>query len=418
MKSLTAALGCLALTAASAAAAQNLPPNHPPIGAGASSEELMKEIDGAQDLRSRDKPFEVALSMGRLYYGNGRFQDAVVFLGQAMEKSEGMRKLYLGARAKAPGQLPASDAACSSSDPLEKKLQLASKQPPAAAAACALAALKPVLEGQKMLANARFLTRDPSGALSEYERVLKVSPDDPEALFAHASVLFETRPDDVKALARAKSEWEKSVAIAPGSPRAARTRKLIAHADEVIAAGGVSSMEKKQVAEARARPVAAAAPHPTGPFAGGAMGAPNSGGPNNEAPPQLSQQTMEAMQRTEVTPEMQQRFGTLVEEGEEHLARGRFQEALDNFKQVMPFQPENARLRAGMAWALVGLKRQPMADRIWGVAVSTDPSAVDALGKILQSKGDSKGAKSLWMKLAESDPTYAQKAGLSARLER
>jgi hypothetical protein len=69
-----------------------------------------------------------------------------------------------------------------------------------------------------------------------------------------------------------------------------------------------------------------------------------------------------------------------------------------------------------MAWALVGLGK-PMADRVWSVAVGSDPSAVDKLGEALKGKGDAAGAKALWKKLAASDPAYAKKANLAARAE-
>ena len=82
---------------------------------------------------------------------------------------------------------------------------------------------------------------------------------------------------------------------------------------------------------------------------------------------------MEAFQKTEVTPEMQANFARLIEDGEAKLVANKYQDALDDFRQVMPYQPNNPRLRAGMAWALVGLQRQPMADNVWRVAVSSDP---------------------------------------------
>ena len=69
-----------------------------------------------------------------------------------------------------------------------------------------------------------------------------------------------------------------------------------------------------------------------------------------------------------------------------------------------------------MAWALVGLQRQPMADQVWSVAVGADPGAVEKLGDALAGKGDKSGAKALWKKLAETAPAYAQGSGLAAKL--
>ena len=137
---------------------------------------------------------------------------------------------------------------------------------------------------------------------------------------------------------------------------------------------------------------------------------------NQQLPP-LSPEVVESIKNTERTPELQQGLAKLVDEGEEHLAHQRYQEALDAYKRVVPFQPENGRAKAGMAWALVGLQRQPMADRVWSVAVEADPAAVEKLGDALASKGDKAGAKALWKKLSESSPSYAQRAGLSAKLK-
>ena len=92
-----------------------------------------------------------------------------------------------------------------------------------------------------------------------------------------------------------------------------------------------------------------------------------------------------------------------------------FDDALAAYRGVMPFRPQDGRTQAGMAWALVGLKK-PTADRIWSVAVGGDPAAVDKLGETLRTKGDGSGAKALWSKLAQSDPQYAQRAKLSEKL--
>jgi predicted negative regulator of RcsB-dependent stress response len=42
---------------------------------------------------------------------------------------------------------------------------------------------------------------------------------------------------------------------------------------------------------------------------------------------------------------------------------------------------------------------------------------VDKLGETLKAKGDTKGAKALWTKLAASAPDYAASASLQAKLE-
>ena len=139
-------------------------------------------------------------------------------------------------------------------------------------------------------------------------------------------------------------------------------------------------------------------------------------GARTDGLPQLTPDMVDAVKNTELTPEVVQGLGKLVEEGEEHLAHARFQEALDAYKRVVPFQPDNGRAKAGMAWALVGLNRQPMADRIWGVAVQSDAAAVDHLGDTLQAKGDGASAQALWKKLAQTSPPYAAASGLPKKI--
>jgi len=111
-----------------------------------------------------------------------------------------------------------------------------------------------------------------------------------------------------------------------------------------------------------------------------------------------------------------QDFARLIDAGEAKLVANKYQDALDDFRQVMPYQPNNARLRAGMAWALVGLQRQPMADNVWRVAVSADPSSVDALGDRLSKAGNKESARALWTKLQASAPDYASRSGMQKKL--
>ena len=371
-----------------------LPPDHPPVDSKRSAD-LIRELDRTEGLVGSEKPFQVAVSLGKLYYASGRFKEAATFLRQAVEKGEPLRKLYRERRAVAGRRdLPKVEKApcgLAVEMPLEEQgtaIARATKDG-AAAASCARLALVPVLDAEQLLSGALLLTGDHSGARQSLERVLEITPDDADALRSHAAVLFESAGDDVAQLKKARAEWERSLALEPNAPNAAWTRRMIERTGEAIAAGGFSKLAARR--KTTSPPVAA-------------------------APPVLTRETMEAFRNTEITPEMQSNFARLISEAEEHLARGGYQQAMDNYRQVMPFQPENGRLRAGMAWALIGLNRQPMAENIWRVAVGSDPAAVDKLGEVLKSKGDSKGAKALWGRLASSDPAYAERSGLKARL--
>jgi tetratricopeptide (TPR) repeat protein len=398
-----------AAPAGAAAPSGELPAGHPPTSgtgrAPPSAEELLSQLDSTQGLREREKTFEIASSLGRLYYVNGRNTDAVIYLLQAEARARPVRDLFLAQRKKlGKAPVPSPDAAgCgfAPGTPVEDMStaaqERAKKGDTAGAVACARAALTPVLDVEMMRAHALFLSGDAAGALSTYAGVLEVEPKHEEALFSRSALLFETKGEDVAALKQARAGFDALLAAHPDSTRAPMVKRLSTQVDELVKAGGRKKLLASRAEDRRIRLSQAATP----------AGA--------DAPRPLSQEAIEAVQNTERTPELEQGLAKLVEEGEEHLAKGRYQEALANYTRVVPFQPENGRAKAGMAWALVGLGR-PMAARVWGVAVQSDPAAVDKLGDTLKTKGDAKGAKALWEKLAADAPDYSNKAALQAKL--
>lgn len=411
------------------APAEGLPAGHPNVAPGAApptSDELIRRMDSTPDLKTRAKPYEVSAAIGKLYYGRARWADARDFFLQAETTAAPLRALFLEQRKLAKGELPdpsasgcrlASDMAVDTV--AEKARTLAAQKHPGPAASCAREALAPVLDSTALLGNTLALTGDGKGALAAYERVLQVDPRNASALYGHGAVTFDVKGDDVAALRTARKELQTSAELTPGTSQASSARALAERIDKVIAAGGATKFARQQEktrAEARpavaaagaattAPPMAAAAPPPSGPMASGSA-----------SPPQLSKETMEAFQKTEVTPEMQANFARLIEDGEAKLVANKYQDALDSYRQVMPFQPDNPRLRAGMAWALVGLQRQPMADNVWRVAVSSDPAAVDALGDRLSKAGNRDGARAIWTKLQTSAPDYAASSGVQKKL--
>lgn len=393
--------------AAAAPASPALPPGHPDISGGRpapSARDILQQLDATPDLKTRPKPFEVAASVGKLYFSQGRHADAVVYLRQAQEGAASLRALYLAERRKAPGALPTPKAAGCPPDVGAapgalgaRAKERAEAKDHASAAACALLALEPALEAGALLGNALFLGGDTAGALGAYGWVLEVDPIQPLALYGRAGVRFDSRPDDMGALRLAKRDLTEFLASWPSASQAPGARALLARTEELLRAGGLKKLEA-------ARPKSAP---PSGPSPANA---------NNEAPPALSAETVDAIQNTERTPELEKGLRDLVEQGEEALGKGQYQAALDAYRRVVPFQPDNGRAKAGMAWALVGLGRQPMADRVWGVAVEADPKAVDSLGDFLASKGNDKDAQALWAKLAATSPAYAEKASLKKKL--
>lgn len=410
-------------------AAGGLPAGHPSVAPGSaapSTDELLRKMDAQPDLKTRPKPYEVAAAIGKLYYGRGRWADARDFFVQAEKTAEPVRTLYLQQRKQVKGALPdAAAAGCRVSSDMavekaaEKARSLAAEKKPGPAATCALEALGPVLESTALLGNTLALMGDSKGALAAYQRVLQVDPRNALALYGDGAVTFDVKGDDIAALKAARKELQTAVEVAPNASQTASARAYIERIDQVIAAGGATKFARQQEKlRAEAKPVVATGPM-AGPMAGAPMAAPPQAAPaaaGPGVPPQLSKETMEAFEKTQVTPEMQANFARLIDDGEAKLVANKYQDALDDFRQVMPYQPNNARLRAGMAWALVGLQRQPMADNVWRVAVGSDPASVDALGDRLAKGGNRNSARALWTKLQTSAPDYAAKSGVEKKL--
>jgi tetratricopeptide (TPR) repeat protein len=359
--------------------AQGAPPPAP--------DDLIKKIDSTPGLKGRDKPFEISASLSRLYLSQGRLTDAQAYAEEALAAAEPALKFYVEQKKKlgASPPVPQPDAPCGTEKTPEPSLASlleaarghANAKRTAAAVACGRKALLGVPEVMLMNGNARFLSRDLAGARAVYDRVATIFDDVPEALYARGSLTLDEKPDDVNALEAAKRDLEAFLAAVPHARQSRNARALLERTSAGISAGGLSKLA----------PVPSPQP-PTG-------------------PPPLDPATIAAFQNVPKTAEGDARFAKLIEDSESALASGRYQEALDGFKQVMPFQPENSRLRAGMAWTLVKLGK-PMAENVWRVASQT-PEAIDALGDRLKAQGDHENAKALWSRLAETVPGYAPK---------
>jgi len=285
------------------------------------------------------------------------------------------------------------------------------------AAGCGAQAMELVLEAEEMRANALALAGDARGAAAGYDRVLQVDAERKGSLYGHAMALVESRPDDVAALRSAKADLDAMLSEDAPPARVEMAKQTSARLDQAIAAGGFSKLVAKETAERKAKGPPKTPPFVARALAGQQGGSSSPSGPGGTGPtPEQVRQMAEAAQNMPRTPEVEAGFAKLVEQGEDHLARGRYQDALDAYKRVVPFQPENGRAKAGMAWAMIGLNRQPMADRVWTVAVSSDPAAVDQLGDLLKQKGDEKGARALWAKLKASAPDYAASSKLDRKL--
>lgn len=352
-----------------------------------SSEELLKKLDAmGPGLKEKAKTFEICASLGKLYFTQGRLVDAIPYLEQASAKAEPLRAVYLKLKSEVgakPVPDPASIGCALKADTLMeeelKKVETQFKGQSAKALSCARASLAPLMEVEVQLGHARFLTGDVPGALKVHERSLELFENNAESRYARGAILLDTRGDDLQGLAEAKKELERFLKEAPHSGHAKQAQAFVKRIEQAIAAGGVSKLSPK----------IAAGPRPVG------------------LPPQLSDEQIAAAQNVEKSAETMAYAQKLIDDAEEHLARGRFQEALDNYKQVMPLNIITGRVKAGMAWSLVKLGK-PTAQNVWNVA-SGDPAAIDTLGDTLKSKGDAEGAKAVWTRLSQSVPDYGPK---------
>jgi tetratricopeptide (TPR) repeat protein len=377
-----------------AQAAPALPPNHPqvanPSGKAPSADELLKKLDATPGLKDQDKPFEVAASLGQLYAGQGRFAEARGFYGQAVAKAEPVRALRVAQRRALAGRsVPAAaqvGCAFGPAAPLDVLATRAQDKAKAGdapgAVACATAALTALPAVEVQYGNTLFVLRDAPGSLAAYTRSLETFAGNTDARYARAALLLDTRGDDVPTLRAVKADLERVLKEAPAGARAPQARRLLERATLAAQQGGLSKLP----------PVAMAEPPP----------------PPREPgqPPQLSPEVVQAFQNAPRTPEMAQNFVKLIDEAEDHLAHGRYAEARGSYIQVMPYQPDNPRLRAGMAWTMIRLNRQPMADNVWRAA-SENPEAISALGDVLKAKGDEAGARALWQRLKDTVPSFA-----------
>ncbi len=377
--------------------AQPLPPGHPPPqGRAPSAEELIAKLDNTPGLRDREKTFEIAASLARLYFGAGRYVDAQHYYRQALDKAKPaveLREQQL--RLIKTGVLHDDDTddRCAPSAEVTLDSALATARTHAAAkkpvsvVACLNSALLPVGEVEVLLGNAAFLSRDAAGAVTAYERALTLNAKNHDARYARAAVWLDTQGEDVATLQRVKEELERVLNEAPGFRSATNVKRLLARTRTAIEKGGLlkAGVGKDDMV---------------------AMKPPEVRQPGQA--PVLTPEVIEAFANAPRTPEMAENFVKLIETAEDSLAQGKFQEALDSYKQVMPFQPDNPRLRAGMAWTMVKLNRQPMADNVWRVALGA-PHEIDALGSRLKAKGDGDGAQALWQRLRETAPGYQVK---------
>jgi tetratricopeptide (TPR) repeat protein len=202
-----------------------IPAGHPPVasgpaaGAAVTLDELVRRLDATPDLKTQDRPFEYSVSIGQLYFAQGRHADALVFFEQGVKKAEPVRTFYLERRRSAAKAAAGAAAAlgCESGpattmDSLFQKAQEYARAKRAdAAALCAGEALRGLVALEPDLGHARFLLKDPAGAMAAYERALALFDTNTGARYGRAALRLDTSSEDVVVLAEVKADLQRVV---------------------------------------------------------------------------------------------------------------------------------------------------------------------------------------------------------------
>ncbi len=345
-------------------------------------------------MAQQPRSFDAARAVADVLFEAGRLVEAVGAYQQAAERARDTLALLDELAAKKPerpGDPAALVCAPASAERVEvndmRARQLREAGDVASAWTCARQAAAPVLEALVRRANALFLVGNVDPALAEFEKVLLRDPDHAEALFYTGGLLLNRRAATAADLARAQKVWTRFLEVAPKDhPRRAEVEKTL-----------------PELAEALARPAADLhAGHDHG-SAGPGEGAMPSG-----HPPIAGVAHPGAADVADADQAM--------EEAEGALAQGDGPAAARLYMGIMNVRPDDPRMQAGLA-ASQFLKGSAMAERVFSVAATNDPKAVDELAARLARRGNPGLARTLLQRLAAANPEYAQQAGLKARMK-
>jgi tetratricopeptide (TPR) repeat protein len=357
--------------------------------------EVQAKLSAAQDrMAQQPRSFDAARAVADVLFDAGRLVEAVAAYQQAADRARDTLALLDELAAKKPdrpGDPSALSCAPASAERVEvndlRARQLREAGDAAGAWTCARQAAAPVLEALVRRANALFLVGNVDPALAEFEKVLLRDPDLPEALFYTGGLLLNRRAATAADLARAQKAWTRFLEVAPKDhPRRAEVEKTL-----------------PELAEALARP--AADPH-----AGHDHGSAGTG----DAPMPAGHPAVPGSPHpgaAEVADADQ-----AMEEAEGALAQGDGPTAARLYMGIMNVRPDDPRMQAGLA-ASQFLKGSAMAERVFSVAATNDPKAVDELAARLGKRGNPGLARTLLQRLAAANPDYARKADLKARMK-
>jgi tetratricopeptide (TPR) repeat protein len=371
---------------------QAMPPGHPQVAAPAAPlpKELQEKAAALAALAKREpRAFAPQAALGALYYDANRYPEAVDAYREALDRAKETLALFDEVQ-KAWGKPPQAQAGCAdaSAGKVEANDQqaraLRDKGDLAGALSCARQAIGPLLVAMSQRANALFLVGNVDSALAEYDKVLQRDPDLPDALFYTGALLVNRRGAGAGEFARAQKHWKRFLEVVPKNhPHRAEVETTLPQLEKAIANAAAQPQEP------------AGGEMPPGHPAVGAGDAP-SGHP--------------AIEGAEKPADVDQ----ALEKAEEALAKGDGPEAAKLYMGAMSARPDDGRVQAGLA-ASQFLKGSAMAERVFGVAASNDPKAVDELAERIKKKGNTGLARTLLQRLLVANPGYAEKAKVKER---
>jgi tetratricopeptide (TPR) repeat protein len=209
---------------ASAGTGRPAPPAEAGPGTTPTPSELLAQVEAMKgELAKREKPLEVAVAIGNLYFQHARYEDAIGWYAQAIDIAEPGWKAYLALPAASRAGAPAPPKECAPGPrreyaELSREAAARAKRDPKGAAACWSIALAPSSSARIQRGNARLLTGDADGAIADHEAVLARVPDHPEALWYLGLALAESAEGDVAKLTRAGETWDRLEKVQPEGP--------------------------------------------------------------------------------------------------------------------------------------------------------------------------------------------------------
>jgi tetratricopeptide (TPR) repeat protein len=347
----------------------------------AASARILAQIEAMREnFRGRDTPVDILVTLGSLYYENGRYPDAIDFFRQAIEKAAPVLAMFHDLREAGyepvrpmpescipDGREGAFAAAVARADLL---LEAGDRT---AAVSCYQAALTPIVEALGRRGGAWHMLESPPPAIEHIERGLAIQPDHPELLFLLGSVIFQADPRDLttERVERGRRAWRRYVDVAPDHPRAGQIREALLQIEVMIAQGRFG------VAGAGIAAASAIEMPPT------AVG----------LPPALA-------------------------EAERRLETGDLQGAMQLYDQFLEAVPNHPAAMVGRGRTLMRGGRLQDAEPVLRSALSAERNGrtLAAMAEWHATSGDATRAVEMFQQAIEADPAFAEAARLNERV--